>query len=514
MASLPDLIKLQLRAAWRRRWVAILAAWVTCIAGWTFLAYVPDQFESSARLYVDSDAILVPLLRGIAVDTGTANQADLMQKTLLSPSNLDKLIVMTSLQSSVSNAEERERLNRRLSLAIHIISHERNLFTVTYRDTDPVLARDVVQAALSVFLQNQTGTSRTEMENAQHFLRDQIASYKRQLTETENRRAAFRARYFDLLPSAGSTASRLQSARAALAAAETEREDTRTRLDALKKQLDGIPQLMTVDATSPATIAGAALAGVPLKEPPLAEAERTLTTLRLRFTDAHPDVIAARKLVAALSQNPNEPNNGAAGPAPKASISNPVYEQVRLRIVDLATNLASIEQKTQAQQAEVTRLEALAREAPGVEAEYERLDRDYTILKKNHDELVTRLEAAKLASAADSSADSKVRIVEAPRIAKVPVAPKRSMLALGVLCAGLGAAGAIVFLLQRLDHSFSSIQQLRGLGLPVLGSISSNAKVSLLQPTWDVLGFAISAALLFLICGTLALRAAGMNFSI
>lgn len=514
MNNLPDLIRLQFRAAWRRRWIATLIAWLTCIGGWGFLAHIPDQFESSARLYVDSDAILVPLLRGIAVDTGSVNQAELMQKTLLSPSNLDKLIAMTPLRSTVKSSEERERLNRRLAQAVQITSHERNLFTLTYRDPDPVLARDVVQGALSVFLENQTGTSRTEMENAQRFLRDQIASYEKQLTEAENRRAAFRARYFDLLPSAGSTASRLQSARSALATAETELADTRTRLDALKKQLESIPQLLAIDAAPNATLAGAALAGISLQQQPLVEAERNLATLRLRFTEAHPDVIAARRLVEALRGNGSNSSDGVVGPGPKANISNPVYEQVRLRIVDLSTTLASLEQKTQVQQAEVSRLEGLAREAPGVEAEYERLDRDYTILKKNHDELVTRLEAAKLASAADSSADSKVRIVEAPRVAKVPIAPKRGLLALGVLVAGLGAAGAVVFLLQRLDHSFSSTQQLRDIRLPVLGSISLNKNMSLFRPTWDLLGFTVCTALLFLVCGTLVLRASGMNIPI
>jgi len=204
--------------------------------GWLYLAHVPDQFESSARMYVDSDAILVPLLKGIAIDTGSVNQADLMQKTLLSPSNVDKLIEMTALNLRAKTTEERERLNRALSLAIQISSREKNLFTVTYRNANPELARDVVQAALTIFLANQTGSSQAEMLNAQRFLREQIANYERQLTEAENRRAEFRAKYFDLLPGATNTASRLQVARTALATSETELTDTRTRLDALKQQ--------------------------------------------------------------------------------------------------------------------------------------------------------------------------------------------------------------------------------------------------------------------------------------
>src|SRR5712691_11113388 len=323
--------------------------------GWLYLAYVPDQFESSARMYVDSDAILVPLLKGIAIDTGSVNQADLMQKTLLSPSNVDKLIEMTALSSRAKTTEERERLNRVLSQTIQVSSREKNLFTVTYRDANPELARDVVQAALTIFLANQTGSSQAEMLNAQRFLREQIANYERQLTEAENRRAEFRAKYFDLLPGATNTASRLQTARTALAAAETELSDTRTRLDALRQQLQTIPKVLNVDSGSPLILGSPSLG-----QQRLAEAERTLDTLKLRFTEAHPDVIAAHKLVDSLRAGGSGASASSSGGASQAlgarTVSNAVYEQLRLRSVDMAVNVASLEQKIAADRKEVERL--------------------------------------------------------------------------------------------------------------------------------------------------------------
>jgi len=463
-------------------------------------------------MYVDSDAILVPLLKGIAVDSGSVNQADLMQKTLLSPSNVDKLIAMTALGSQVKTDEQRERLNRTLSQAIEIGSRERNLFTVTYRNADPKLARDVVQAALTIFLANQTGSSREEMTNAQRFLREQIANYERQLTEAENRRAEFRAKYFDLLPGAANTASRLQTARAALASSEAELSDTQTRLDALKQQLQSIPKVLSVDSGSP-LILGATPS---LAQQRLSEAERNLDTLRLRFTEAHPDVIAARRLVDSLR---TAGTGGAASPSggtPSArTVSNSVYEQLRLRAVDMAVNVASLEQKIDGDRKEVARLETLAREAPGVEADYERLDRDYNVVKKNHDELVTRLESAKIASAADSSADSKVRIIDPPRVAQVPVAPKRQLLISAILLAAIAAGGGVVFVLQQMDQSFSSVYSLRQLGLPVLGGISLVvASSGGWRSRTNTIGFIAIAVLLFVVYGGLMVAASNVRLTI
>ena len=69
-SSILDLIKVHGLAAWRRKWYALAAAWGVCIIGWLVVDRIPYQYEVSARLHVDTDAVLVPLLRGLAVDTG------------------------------------------------------------------------------------------------------------------------------------------------------------------------------------------------------------------------------------------------------------------------------------------------------------------------------------------------------------------------------------------------------------------------------------------------------------
>ena len=66
-----------------------------------------------------------------------------------------------------------------------------NLITVTYRNSDPIEAKNVVQALLTVFAENSTGGNRKEMENAKRFLDQQIQTYENQLRAAEQRRAEF-----------------------------------------------------------------------------------------------------------------------------------------------------------------------------------------------------------------------------------------------------------------------------------------------------------------------------------
>ncbi len=101
MESLRLLAETYLRAAWRRRWVGVIIAWLICGLGWVGVYLVPNQFESTARLYVDADAILTPLLKGLAADSSPTSELDVLQRTLLSRPNLEKLISKTDLDLAV-----------------------------------------------------------------------------------------------------------------------------------------------------------------------------------------------------------------------------------------------------------------------------------------------------------------------------------------------------------------------------------------------------------------------------
>jgi len=118
MHALQVLIRKQLSAAWRHRWVAVLFSWLVCGVGWAIVYSIPNTFEASARLYVDADVVLTPLLRGIAVDSASAAQLDVLQRTLLSRPNLEKLISKTDLELDLQGASDREALVAQLATDI------------------------------------------------------------------------------------------------------------------------------------------------------------------------------------------------------------------------------------------------------------------------------------------------------------------------------------------------------------------------------------------------------------
>lgn len=462
-----------LTAAWRRRWLMIAATWAVCIIGWTGVYMVPNSFESSGRLYVDADAILTPLLHGLAVDTATANQLDMMQKTLLSRPNLEKLISSTDLNLSITNPQQREQLVLQLGKDLKITSEGRNLFVVAYRNGNPRLAQQVVSGLLNIFMDRATASNRSDMENAQKFLTQQIGSYEAQLRAAEQRRAEFRRKYLDILPlESNGGVSRLDSARVTVRNLEADFRDALAKRVALQDEAQTTSPVLTMG-----TAGGHLPAATSSGQDPLAAAEAKLAELRARFTDQHPDVISTRHLIASLKAAPSSSKRGeSSGPGPSVGrndLPNPVYEQLKLRLVETESTVSALQGRLATAKQDLARMEELAHAAPQVEAEYEDLDRGYNVIRKNYEELLARRESSNITAAADTGADKvRLRVIDPPQTPIAPIAPNRLVLVSLVLVAGLGAPIGLAVLLSQIDRSIADLGRLRELGHPVLGAVS------------------------------------------
>src|SRR5271167_309343 len=249
MDSVRIMLARYLRAAWRRRWMGMIVAWLVCGLGWVVVYTIPNQFESTARLFVDADAVLTPLLRGLAADSAPTTQLEILQRTLLSRPNLEKLVSKTDLDLTLNSPSDRERLLARLASDIKVTPQTKNLFTITYRDKSPKLAHDVVQTLLTIFVESATGGSRTDMENARRFLERQIQSYEQQLRGAEKRRADFRARYIEILPADNNpNVPALETARNQAQAMEGKLQDALISRDALKQEVENTPPMLVVES--------------------------------------------------------------------------------------------------------------------------------------------------------------------------------------------------------------------------------------------------------------------------
>ena len=62
MRDLYEQLLTYIRGIWRYRWFMMLMAWLICIVGWGVVYQLPDKYKAEARVHVDTQSMLRPLL--------------------------------------------------------------------------------------------------------------------------------------------------------------------------------------------------------------------------------------------------------------------------------------------------------------------------------------------------------------------------------------------------------------------------------------------------------------------
>ena len=216
-----------LRGMWSFRWAALVAAWVVAVLGSIAVWRIPDQYEASARIYVDTQSILKPLMAGLTVQPNVSQQINMLSRTLLSRPNLEKLVRMADMDLSASTKAEQDALIERLGKDIQMRNTGRdNLYTLNYKDENQDKAKRVIQSMVSIFVESSLGASRKDTDSAKTFLNEQIKQYEAKLEEAEARVKEFRIRNLSMQSSDGKdTASRIREAADQLEQAKLQQRD-------------------------------------------------------------------------------------------------------------------------------------------------------------------------------------------------------------------------------------------------------------------------------------------------
>lgn len=477
MTELYQLFFHYLNALWKRRWIVLLCTWAVAIPGWLVVAAIPSIYESSSRVYVDTSSVLQPLLRGIAVQTDLRTQVQLMKQTLLSRPNLIEVARKTDYDLTVRSDAQMENLLNKLQANTTIGSDRQNVFTIAFTDTNPQRARNVVQALLTMFVESNLGQSRQDLDTAEDFIDRQIAEYEARLVEAEDQLAKFKQENIDVVLGEGSYLARASTANALKAQLEQALDVAIAQRDHLRSELANIPELLPSDLLG---------AGPPDDtERRIVEIEAQLRQLLSQYTEKHPDVVSARRQLAALLAK-QEASRKALAESDDAVIAenaaygapNPVHGQVKLRLIEIETQIEDLRRRAASARAQAEALAAKANEVPQVEAEFQRLNRDYGIVKARYGELLSRRESARMSRSREAVGQQvQYRLIDPPVVPTKPVGPNRPLFLTAVLIVAAAAGLGIALALVMLDTSFASVAELRQYtGLRVLGAVSDTGR--------------------------------------
>ncbi len=469
-----------LRGMWRFRWPGMAVAWLVAIIGVVLVFRIPDQFEASARIYVDTDSVLRPLMAGLAVTPNVQQQVNMLSRTLLSRPNLEKLVRSADLDLKASSPADREELITRLSKSIEIRNAGRdNLYTLALRDSDRESARRTIQALTSIFVESSLGSNRQDTDTAKNFLNEQIRRFEEKLEQAEAKLKEFKIRNIQTRGDDGKDATQR------VAEAARELESAKLQLREAENARDSIKAQITASRT-PAPGAGPApetafQASTPELDGRINEVKRSIDGLLQRYTDRHPDIVMSKRLLQELEQQrvrevaeQRKAAKAALAAAGPGASDDPAVQELSKMLASVEVQVASLRARVGEYAGRLAQAREGLKTAPQLEAEAAQLNRDYGLNKRSYDELIARRQSAMMAGELENASGmAEFRLIDPPRVTPQPVAPNRLMLLPGALLAGLGAGLALSLLLSQIRPAVYDPGELRNVtGLPVLGVVS------------------------------------------
>lgn len=486
MEDILRLVRAELRSAWRYRWHALGVAWVVCLIGWAAVYLTPDTYEARARFYLDTSSAIEPFVRNLSVGADVAQQVELVRQVVVGRDALLNVARETDLLIHASTPNDVEALLQGLREKIVLTGGtpsrinpreiERN-FEISFRDTDRQRAVKVVQIMLDSFIEDTLDLRSKGTRSAQEFLERQVQQQEQRLSQAEHKLADFKRRNLANLPTEqGSYVSSIQLEMSELQNLNSQARTLASRRAQLSSQLAAERQYVPASAV-PSTPGGPPVSGGSEIDTRILQSQSRLEELLRMYTPKHPEVIALEENLAMLRAQRREElaRMGVTDVPERGSlVANPVYEQIRQQRNQVDVDLAAVRGQIADRSARIQQMQTRMETMPEVEAELAQLTRDYDVLRDRYAALLQQLETAKLSDAVGQSDSVDFSILNPPTALPMPVAPPRLLLLLGVMVLGLGAGGAVAFVMSKMNPVFDSLTSLEAItGLPVLGAVSA-----------------------------------------
>jgi succinoglycan biosynthesis transport protein ExoP len=339
-------------------------------------------------------------------------------------------------------------------------------FELSFEYGDPVIAQQITAQLANGFIEEDRRDRMRQAATTTAFLDDRLAAAREKLEEKGKEIRDFKDRYQGSLPqdlqvnlqTLSSLQGRLQSA-----------NEAEVAIDERRAQLDR--DLADTRNTTVSSGGGRTTAISP--EARLASMEAELVELRSRYSDRYPDVVDLQAQIAALKdrlkQKPNDDTDDALTQFDAGFRT--ARDQIAVEQGRLNSEIENVKGQIALYQRRIS-------ETPAHQQEYNRLNRDYTVMNTEYHSLLNkRLAAQSSQSLEERNEGEHFRVVDQANLPRSPERPDKIAVAIGGVSISLLAAFGIAFALFFTDTSFKNVDEvMEGCGLRVAVTIPQLAR--------------------------------------
>ncbi len=346
----------------------------------------------------------------------------------------------------------------------------KGFFTISYIGRDPNIVTTVANRLASQFIEENLKLREQQAAGTTEFLTAELNASKTKLDQLETAVTQYKRRFMGELP---------EQREANIKILEQLQNQYQRNGEALRAAQDRKlliqKQLADMEAAAAAAIAAASVdksgspgeaelsALVPGQPKGYYETQREnltrqLEEMRAKYTENHPDVVAARKKLADL-ENKKDEAKAKAKDQPKVEVydvkKEPRYRELnnQLAFTDLEINRFREGERNII--AQIEKYRGRIEQTPAREQDMASLLREHQSTKETYDRLLKKSQDAQQAENLEKrQKGEQFRIIDPARVPEKPFSPDVNKILLIGLLAGLGGGLGLAFFREQLDRSF------------------------------------------------------------
>jgi len=466
----------------RRRFALVLAT-VALVSAATAVGalLLPNRYRSETLILVVPQRVPETYVKS----TVTARIEDRLQsitQEIFSRTRLERIILDFNLYSAERRTRPMETIVEEMRRDIDVKVVKGDAFRAAFVGADAETVMQVTNRLASLFIEENLRDREELAEGTNHFLEAQLADARRRLIEHEQKLAGYRSRFSGELPSQVApnlqAIQNLQMQIQSLTDSTNRDTDRRALIERQLHETDREIEAITAGAPTSSPHAAATAAAAAPAPQQLAAARQTLADMRSRLRPAHPDLRRMERVVRDLEAQ--EAVDARERVSSEAPVVSPAETAGRARAADLRFELEQLDRQIAAKGEEERRLQAAAHDyqqrlerVPARESELAELTRDYSTLQALYQALLAKQEESKIAANLERrQIGAQFKLLDPARVAQKPFSPRRWLIDLVGVAAGLLLGLMLVGLLEHRDRTFNTEIDVRNeLTLPVLAVV-------------------------------------------
>jgi protein tyrosine kinase modulator len=453
----------------RRRWLIIIPFCFSMLAGIYLSFTLPKIYSANTLILVEPQRVPDDYVRSI-VSTDMDSRINTIQEQVMSRTNIEKIINKFNLFSEIQYEKkymEDKVLNVQKRISLNVTRDRRgtDTFSISFKDEDPEKAMKIANTLATYFIDENLKAREIQALGTSSFLDDELNSIRKELVAQELKLKEYREKYMGGLPEQLESNLRiLDRLQEQLNTRQVSLADARNRLAMIKNQISE-NQRMPSQSDS-LTNNGQVSTGSEESLTP-AQARARLAYLETRYTEKHPDIIRIKKIISEFEKK-NVKDDQETSEEPQYIPAN-----MRMQLGEITAEIKTYEEDISNLNAQIRTYQARVENTPKKEQELLSLERDYENIKASYNSLLNRkLEADIAVNMEKKQKGEQFRIIDPARLPQKPVSPDMKKLFLMLVAAGFGIGGGIIFLLEYLNTSFRSAEDIESyLGFSVMATV-------------------------------------------